>query len=179
MLPNELNARLHFQRWRNLSIESLGETRIGDWASVTGAHINSGYATEKTEAGVRAVGRDFPAPTPEQLQAVPLNEWTAHEDLYTWQGWAEHTLAAQGLPLDLPEPVSPRRANQSSSAKGHTNSATTCITRISGPPSDLLSVLLASGCGVLRPALRRKTTRRCNKHVTYSITIESSRSLVH
>jgi len=116
-----LNARLHFQRWRNLSIESLGETRIGDWASVTGAHINSGYATEKTEAGVRAVGRDFPAPTPEQLQAVPLNEWTAHEDLYTWQGWAEHTLAAQGLPLDLPEPVSPRRANQSSSAKGHTN----------------------------------------------------------
>lgn len=65
-----LNAHLHFPSWRNISIESLGETRIGDWAATTGAHINDGYATEKTEAGVRAVGRNFPGPAPVQLQAV-------------------------------------------------------------------------------------------------------------
>lgn len=113
-----LNARLNFPRWRNVSIESLGETRIGDWASSTGAHINNGYATENTEAGVRAVGRNFPAPTAEQLQAVPLNQWKTHKDLYTWEGWARHTLAAQGLPVDLPEPIPPHKATQPLSVEG-------------------------------------------------------------
>jgi len=111
-----LNARLHFPHWRNISSESLGETRIGDWAATTGAHINDGYATEKTEAGVRAVGRDFPGPAPTQLQVVPMNEWTAHEDLYTWQGWAKHTLEAQGLSVEVPVPA--RKASGSTSPRG-------------------------------------------------------------
>lgn len=117
-----LNMRLHFPRWRNVSIASLGETHIGEWAAVTGARINDGYATEKTEAGVRAVGRNFPAPSAAQLQAVPMDEWTAHEDQYKWQGWAKHTLAAQGLPVEVPQPAAPR-----ASAVGNT---TTTVKRI-------------------------------------------------
>jgi len=103
-----LNVRLHFPRWRDISIESLGETRIGDWAAATGAHINDGYATEKSEAGVRAVGRDLPAPSLVELQVIPLSEWTAHADLYTWHSWAKHTLAALGLAVEVPEPAAPR-----------------------------------------------------------------------
>jgi len=108
-----LNARLQFPRWRSVSIASLGETRIGDWATAKGAHINDGYSAEKTEAGVRAVGHDFPAPSAAELQAVPLSEWSAHEDLYTWQGWAKRTLKAEGLEVEIPEPAPPRPAKSS------------------------------------------------------------------
>ena len=103
-----LNARLHFPAWQNVAVESLGETHISEWAAATGAHINQGYETEKTEGGVRAVGKGFPAPTRAQLQAVPEAEWQAHQELYTWQGWAKQTLAVQGLPVVVPEPATPR-----------------------------------------------------------------------
>jgi dienelactone hydrolase len=103
-----LNTRLQFPRWRDVSIESLGETRIGDWAAASGAHINDGYGAEKTEAGVHGVGRDFPAPPAAQLQAVPMSEWSAHEDLYTWQGWAKRTLEEEGLHVEVPQPALPR-----------------------------------------------------------------------
>lgn len=100
-----LNARLHFPRWQNVS---LGETHIAEWAATTGAHINHGYESEKREGGIHALGRDFPAPTRAQLQVVPMAEWKAHEDLYTWQGWAKRTLIAEGLPPNVPEPTSTR-----------------------------------------------------------------------
>jgi pimeloyl-ACP methyl ester carboxylesterase len=102
-----LNARLHFPRWQNISLDSLGETHIAEWAAATGAHINHGYESEKTEGGIRALGRGFPAPTRAQLQVVPETEWQAHQDLYVWQGWAKRTLSAEGLPPNVPEPTPP------------------------------------------------------------------------
>src|ERR1700733_8497963 len=69
-----LNARLHFPHWQNISLSSLGESHISEWAAATGAHINKGYQTEKTEGGVRAVGHGYPAPTKAELQAVPEAE---------------------------------------------------------------------------------------------------------
>jgi hypothetical protein len=74
----------------------------------TGAHINHGYESEKTEGGIRALGHGFPAPTTAELQAVPEAEWQAHEDLYTWQGWAKRMLIGEGLPPNVPEPTPPR-----------------------------------------------------------------------
>jgi dienelactone hydrolase len=103
-----LNARLHFPRWQNISLDSLGETHIAEWAATTGAHINHGYESEKTEGGVSALGRNFPAPTRAQLQVVPETEWQTHEDLYTWQSWAKRTLTAEGLPENVPEPTPPK-----------------------------------------------------------------------
>jgi dienelactone hydrolase len=105
-----LNSRLHFPAWQGVSIHSLGETHVAEWAAATGAHINQGYEGEKTEGGIRAVGRDFPAPTRAELQAVPEAEWKAHEDEYTWQGWAKQDLKLQGLPVVVPEPAAPRGA---------------------------------------------------------------------
>jgi dienelactone hydrolase len=105
-----LNARLHFPRWRDILLDSLGETHIAEWAVATGAYINHGYESEKTEGGIYALGHGFPGLARSQLQAVPQVEWRAHEDLYTWQGWARRTLAAEGLPADVPEPALPRSA---------------------------------------------------------------------
>jgi dienelactone hydrolase len=103
-----LNARLHFPRWQNISLDSLGETHISEWAAATGAYINHGYESEKTEGGIYALGRSFPAPTRAQLQAVPEAEWQEHQDLYTWQGWARRTLIAEGQPANVPEPTPPQ-----------------------------------------------------------------------
>jgi len=94
--------------WQNLSLNSLGETHIAGWAAATGAHINHGYESEKTEGGIHALGYGFPAATRAELQVVPEAEWQAHQDLYTWQGWAKRTLIAEGLPADVPEPTPPR-----------------------------------------------------------------------
>ena len=100
-----LNARLHFPRWQKISLESLGESHISEWAAATEAHINKGYQTEKTEGGVRAVGHGYPAPTKAELQAVPEAEWQAHEDEYAWQGLAKKILIAERLPPVVPEPA--------------------------------------------------------------------------
>jgi dienelactone hydrolase len=105
-----LNARLHFPRWQNVSLDSLGETHISEWAAATDAHINQGYESEKTEGGIRAVGHGFPAPTRAQLQVVPDAEWQANQDQYTWQSWAKKTLLAEGLSPVVPEPAPPRAA---------------------------------------------------------------------
>jgi len=99
-----LNARLHFPRWQNIALDSLGETRIADWAVATGATINKGYEVETKEGGIEAVGHGFPAPSIDQLQAVPTAEWQAHKDQYVWQGLAKKILLAQGLPPDIPVP---------------------------------------------------------------------------
>jgi hypothetical protein len=108
-----LNARLHFPLWQNISLDSLGETHISEWAAATGAHINQGYDSEKTEGGIRAVGQGFPAPSRLQLQVVPDAEWQAHQDQYIWQSWAKKTLLEEGLPAVVPEPAPPRVARPS------------------------------------------------------------------
>jgi dienelactone hydrolase len=100
-----LNARLHFPHWQNISLSSLGESHISEWAAATGAHINKGYQTEKTEGGVRALGHGFPAPTQTQLQVVPEVEWKAQQDQYVWQGLAKQILIAEGMPPVVPAPV--------------------------------------------------------------------------
>jgi hypothetical protein len=103
-----LNARLHFPRWQNVPLSTLGETHVEEWAAATGANINRGYESEKTEGGIHALGHGFPAPTQLELQAVPEAEWQAHQGLYTWQSWAKRMLIAEGLPAEVPEPTPPR-----------------------------------------------------------------------
>jgi dienelactone hydrolase len=105
-----LNARLNFPLWKNVDLKMLGETHISEWAASTGAHINAGYEAEVREGGIRAVGHGFPAPSRQQLQAVPEAEWQGDRDAYIWQGWARQTLLAQGLPADVPQPTAPRGA---------------------------------------------------------------------
>jgi len=97
-----LNMRLNFPNWQGVDISALPTTHIAEWAAATGAHINKGYAEEPREGGIRAVGTGFLAPTHDELQAVPMAEWTAHRADYIWETWAKHTLEKQGLPATLP-----------------------------------------------------------------------------
>jgi dienelactone hydrolase len=112
---NWLNTKLHFPRWQNLSLDSLGETHIAEWAIATGAVINRGYETEKSEGGIRALGQGFPAPTRAQLQVVPEPEWKADVEQYSWQGLAGKILRAQGLPASVLKPGTTGNVNSMSS----------------------------------------------------------------
>jgi dienelactone hydrolase len=100
-----LNARLQLPRWRNVKLDSLGETHIAEWTQATGATITRGYEQEKTEGGIHAVGQGFPAPTRAQLQAVPDDVWRADAEHYSWQGLAKQILLAQHLPPVVPDPA--------------------------------------------------------------------------
>lgn len=94
-----LHKQFHFTNGDALL--SGGTTLIGEWATATGAHINKGSEIEQREGGVQAVGIGFPAPSRDQLQVVPMAEWEAHQDDYTWPAWARQTLQVQGIPLTL------------------------------------------------------------------------------
>jgi len=116
-----LNARLHFPRWQNVTLDSLGKTHIAEWAVATGATINKGYEVETKEGGIEAVGRGFPAPSLDQLQAVPYAEWQAHKDEYIWQGLAKKILLAQSLAADVPVPASENGAHHGPAYPGAPN----------------------------------------------------------
>lgn len=100
-----LNARLHFPRWQSVRLDSLGGTHISPWAAASGATTNKGYEVETKEGWIEAVGRGFPAPRLDDLQAVPATEWQAHKKQYIWQALATQILQVQGLPADVPVPA--------------------------------------------------------------------------
>jgi len=107
-----LDAKLRFPRWQNLSLDSLGETHIAEWATATGATINRGYASDKSEGGIHALGHGFPALSRAQLQVIPEVEWQAHSDEYCWQELAKRILRSQGLAATVLQPS--RNSTQSS-----------------------------------------------------------------
>ena len=84
-----LNDQLHFPNWTDATIRNLGEVHISEWAAETGAHIGAGFQKELSEGGVRALAAGVPNVPRDQLQAVPLEEWQAHKDDFTWEGWVQ------------------------------------------------------------------------------------------
>jgi dienelactone hydrolase len=104
-----LNAQLHFSNWAGVSLSSLGETHIAEWAAATGVHINTGYTDEVREGGIRALGTGLPGIPRDQLQVVPESDWHRHKDLYIWQSWQKHLLEAADLPLSLAATPPPPR----------------------------------------------------------------------
>ena len=84
-----LNDQLHFPNWTDATIRNLGEVHISEWAAETGAHIGAGFQKEVSEGGVRALAAGVPNVPRDQLQAVPLDEWQAHKDDFTWEAWVQ------------------------------------------------------------------------------------------
>jgi hypothetical protein len=65
-----LEKHLDFPNWTAESIAGLPETHILEWAEKGGVSIDKSYATELREGGTRALGSDFPALKPDQLNAI-------------------------------------------------------------------------------------------------------------
>jgi hypothetical protein len=75
-------------------IASLSEVHVSEWSLATGAHIGMNFQKELSEGGVRALTRDIPNVSRDQLQAVPLDQWQRDKDDFTWESWVERASAA-------------------------------------------------------------------------------------
>lgn len=82
-----LQERLHFPRWSTDTIDSMRETRIGDWAAANGLGTDRALASELGEGGTRALGTDIPAVPRDSLRALPLARWTRERPLYVYESW--------------------------------------------------------------------------------------------
>lgn len=89
-----LENQLHFPNWTTASIRAMHEVHISEWATQTGAHIGSTFATEASEGGVRALDAKVPNLAREELQAVPTKDWEQHKSDFIWESWVERARSA-------------------------------------------------------------------------------------
>lgn len=89
-----LQAQLHFSKWTDASIRTMGEVHISEWAAHEGSHIGAPFANELSEGGVRALDAGVPYLQREQLQALPAEEWEREKADFVWESWVERARAA-------------------------------------------------------------------------------------
>jgi hypothetical protein len=82
-----LARQLRFPNWTESDVARMPETHIGEWARREHVYIEPAYNTEVREAGTRALGSGVPGVAREQLNAVPLDEWTRHKDQFIYENW--------------------------------------------------------------------------------------------
>jgi dienelactone hydrolase len=88
-----LNRQLHFETMTEAQIEGMPETHIAEWVQATHAGVDARLFDEPREAGVRALGTGFPAPSREMLTVVPLADWEAHRDEFIYEAWVKRAQA--------------------------------------------------------------------------------------
>jgi len=90
-----LNEQIHFAIWDARTIASEPTTHIGTWITANGVYLAEGFAREDREAGLDALGVNFPAIKREDLMALPQAEWARNKDRLTYAAWAEKTRVAE------------------------------------------------------------------------------------
>jgi hypothetical protein len=88
-----LNRQLHFTAITQAQIEAMPETHIAEWVQTTHVDMEPRFADEVREAGVRALGAGFPAPSRSDLTVLPVAEWEAHRDEFIYEGWLKRAQA--------------------------------------------------------------------------------------
>jgi hypothetical protein len=89
-----LNRQLHFTATTQAQIAAMPETHIAEWVQATHAEMEARFADETKEAGVRALGAGFPAPSRAMLTVLPSDEWQAHRDDFIYEAWVKRAQAA-------------------------------------------------------------------------------------
>jgi dienelactone hydrolase len=100
-----LNRQLHLKGTTQAQIEAMPETHIAEWVQATHADMEMRFADEAREAGVRALGAGFPAPSRETLTVVPMAEWVAHRDDFIYDSWVKRAQAELGRNAAIPLPA--------------------------------------------------------------------------
>jgi hypothetical protein len=90
-----LNHQLHFPNWTDAQINAFPTITAHDWSTTNNVPINKPYDTETSEGGVPALDLKLPGIPRAQLQAIPEAEWQQHRNLYTFESWIAHALAAE------------------------------------------------------------------------------------
>ncbi len=90
-----LNQQLHFALWDSATIASEPTTHIGDWMKKNNVYLAQGYMREDREAGLNALGTEFPGITRDDLMVLPEANWLQEKDRLTYEAWAEKTKAIE------------------------------------------------------------------------------------
>ncbi len=86
-----LNTQIRFAVWNAQTIATEPTTHVGDWTKASGVYLAAGSALEDREAGLNALGAGFPGIQPDDLMALPHDEWIKEKDRLTYEVWAEKT----------------------------------------------------------------------------------------
>ncbi len=90
-----LNDQIHFAIWDAKTIASTPTTHIGQWVKANNVYLAAGFAREDRDAGLNALGLNFPGIRREDLLALPQAEWVRNKDRLTYAAWAEKTKVAE------------------------------------------------------------------------------------
>lgn len=88
-----LDKKLHFPNWSPAQVEQLPVIRIGDWAAKNGVYLNKSAMREDRDAGLNAIDVGVPRLTPEQLSALPIDQWQQQRDRFVYSSWVRHAQA--------------------------------------------------------------------------------------
>ncbi|HXC94733.1 MAG TPA: alpha/beta fold hydrolase [Edaphobacter sp.] len=86
-----IEDHIGFPNWTREQIQQMPETHIGNWFIKTNADVETEFRTEKSEAGINALGINVPAIPRTQLNVLPDSAWPDrnHSLIYeTWLGRA-------------------------------------------------------------------------------------------
>jgi len=89
-----LEKQLDFPRWTEDSPQRLPETHVSEWLNQYHVAIESTYATEVFEGGVRALGDNVPGYEHEDLSVFSPTEWEANKSKLAFENWAAVAKAA-------------------------------------------------------------------------------------
>ena len=92
---NWLNDQIHFANWSSADIAKMPTTHILDWMTANNVDITKGYVREDRETGLIALGTGYPGLSREQLTVLPDADWQKMKAEFTYESWAEKTMAAE------------------------------------------------------------------------------------
>jgi dienelactone hydrolase len=90
-----LNTQIHFAVWDAETIATEPTTHVGEWIKANNVDLAAGFNREDREAGLDALGTDFPGIKRDDLMALPQDEWLREKDRLTYEAWAAKTKAAE------------------------------------------------------------------------------------
>ena len=86
-----LERHLGFPNWTAAQIDKMPTTHISEWAAANGVEMDKLYADQQREGGVRALGTDVPALTPNQLSVFPREEWEKQKQRMIYESWVQES----------------------------------------------------------------------------------------
>lgn len=84
-----LERQLNFPAWSEQDIRNLPETHIATWAKAQGVAMDKSYATEHSEGGTRAIGKDVPGLSREAISVFRPEEWEREKSHMIHETWLE------------------------------------------------------------------------------------------
>ncbi|MHC4595271.1 MAG: alpha/beta hydrolase family protein [Planctomycetota bacterium] len=82
-----LERNLDFPLWTPETIRAMPTTHISEWVKAENVAVDSRYATEEREGGLRALGAGVPGLSRSQLSVFTEEQWQRQKDRLIYETW--------------------------------------------------------------------------------------------